>query len=60
MRTIFSADTGVAEIFLSCGSAYPVPPEYLRLYYFHCLVTGVVPDILEEDAACQWSEMDRA
>jgi hypothetical protein len=59
-RTVFSTDTGMTEIFLRSGPANPVPPEYLRLYYLHCLVAGMVPDILEEDPACQRRKMDRA
>ena len=60
LRTVASADTGMIKIFLCRGTADPIPPEYLCLYYLDCLITGMVPDILEEDPACQGRKMYRA
>jgi hypothetical protein len=50
----------MTEVFLGCGSAYPIPPEYLCLYYLDCLAAGVIPNILEKDTACQWRKMNSA
>jgi hypothetical protein len=46
-----------AYLVLSCRPSNPIAPLYLSLYNLDSLIARMVPEVLEEDAACRYREM---